>query len=215
MSEKSTIAIIGGTGALGAGLAGRLGRAGYPVVIGSRDADKAAAAAHEIGSGVIGKDYRGAASEAEIVILAVPWSVHAQTLEELAPVLSGRILVDAVVPLVPPKVSVVQLPEGGSAAQIAQERLGPDVRVVGAFHNIAAAKLEGDGDLGCDVLVSGNDAEAKQAVIALCAALGSRGIDCGPIQNSAAAEAMTSLLIGINRRYKVASAGIRIAGLET
>ncbi|MCR8547510.1 NADPH-dependent F420 reductase [Salipiger sp. P9] len=214
MSDKPKIAIIGGTGALGAGIAGRLARAGYPVVIGSRDAAKAGAAALEIGDGVTGSDYAGAASAAEIVILAVPWSVHEATLADLAPVLKGRILVDAVVPLVPPKVSVVQLPEGGSAAQIAQDTLGDEVRVVGAFHNIGAAKLAGEGDLGCDVLVSGNDKEAKATVIALCEVLGSRGIDCGPIQNAAAAEAMTSLLIGINRRYKASAAGIRITGID-
>lgn len=214
MADGKTIAVIGGTGALGAGLAGRLSRAGHAVVIGSRDPARAAAAAAEIGSGVSGASLREAAAAASIVIFAVPWSAHAETLDEIAPVLEGRILVDAVVPLVPPKVSVVQLPEGGSATRIAQERLGSGVRVVGAFHNIGAAKLAGDGDLGCDVLVCGNDPEARKQVIELCSILGSRGIDCGPVENAAAAEALTSILIGINRRYKVSSAGIRITGLD-
>lgn len=214
MSDAKTIAVIGGTGALGAGLAGRLSRAGHQVVIGSRDPARAAEAAAKIGPGVRGSSWREAAEAASIVIFAVPWSAHAETLDEIAPVLEGRILVDAVVPLVPPKVSVVQLPEGGSATKIAQDRLGPGVRVVGAFHNIGAAKLAGEGDLGCDVLVCGNNAEARKEVIELCGVLGSRGIDCGPVENAAAAEAMTSILIGINRRYKVQAAGIRITGLD-
>ncbi len=215
MEMLETIAVIGGTGALGAGLAGRLARAGHPVLVGSRDPVRAAAAAAGIAPGVRAASYAEAAAAADIVILAVPWSVHAATLDELAPVIEGKIVVDAVVPLVPPKVSVVQLPPGGSATALAQARLGPGVRVVGAFHNIGAAKLAGDGDLGCDVMVCGDDAGAKAAVIALCATLGSRGIDCGPVANSAAAEAMTSILIGINRRYKVSSAGVRITGLES
>ena len=119
------------------------------------------------------------------------------------------------VPLVPPKVSLVQLPAQGSAAQIAQERLGDVARVVSAFHNVAAAKLQSGGDIDCDVLVFGNDREARDAVIVLADAAGARGIDGGAIANSVVSEALTSVLIHINRRYKVAGAGIRITGISS
>lgn len=214
MSQKARIGILGGTGALGTGLAGRLAKAGYPVVIGSRTRDKAEEAARELGAGIEADTNLGAAQKADIVILAVPYASHAAILDEIAAAVAGKIVVDAVVPLVPPKVSVVQLPASGSAAKDAQDRLGDGVRVVAAFHNIGAAKLAGDGDVGCDVMVCGNDAEARAAVVELANAIGTRGIECGPIANAVAAEALTSILIGINRRYKVAGAGIRITGID-
>lgn len=212
------IAIIGGTGALGSGLAARWAAAGYPVILGSREAGKAqqAAAGIALGKGAPparGEDNLAAATAGDIVVIAVPWSNHAATLDELAPALAGKIVVDAVVPLVPPKVAQVQLPPGGSAGQIAQARLGDSTRVVSAFHNVSAAKLRGGGPVDCDVLVCGDDRGARDTVIALCAAIGLTGIDAGPIANSAAAEALTSVLIGINRRYKAEGAGIRITGL--
>jgi hypothetical protein len=114
---------------------------------------------------------------------------------------------------VPPKVSLVQLPAQGSAAQAAQDRIGDAARVVSAFHNVAAAKLRKGGAVECDVLVFGNDLAARVAVIELCEALGTRGIDGGVIANSVVAEALTAVLIGINRRYKVDGAGIRITGI--
>lgn len=218
MSNRPTLAIIGGTGALGSGLALRWAAAGYPVILGSRTADKARAAALEIRPGngapaVRGEDNLTAATLADIVVLAVPFSHHDITLDEIRPVVQDKIVVDAVVPLVPPKVANVQLPPQGSAGQIAQERLGTTTRVVSAFHNVGAAKLHSGADIGCDVLVCGNDKEARDTVIGLTEAIGMRGIDAGPIANSAAAEAMTSILIGINRRYKVDCAGIRITGI--
>jgi hypothetical protein len=145
-------------------------------------------------------------------VIAVPFSNHDAILDELKDCVAGKIVVDAVVPLVPPKVSLVQLPPQGSAAQIAQTRLGDEVRVVSAFHHVGAAKLRAGGEVDCDVLVFGNDRAARDAVIALADAIGTRGIDGGPIANSVAAEALTSVLIGINRRYKVDGAGIRITG---
>ena len=212
-----TLAIIGGTGALGSGLAMRWAAAGYPVVLGSRSRDKAQTAASQIVTGngappVRGDDNAGAARAGDIVIIAVPFSNHDAILDEIKDSVAGKIVVDAVVPLVPPKVSLVQLPKQGSAAQIAQERLGAIARVVSAFHNVGAAKLRAGGAVDCDVLVFGNDREARDAVIALAAAAGTRGIDGGPIANSVAGEALTSILIGINRRYKVSDAGIRITG---
>jgi NADPH-dependent F420 reductase len=218
MQSRPTLAIIGGTGALGSGMATRWAAAGYPVIVGSRSAEKAREAAqkYENGNGappVRGDSNAGAAAAADIVILEIPFSNHDATLEELKDVVDGKIVVDAVVPLVPPKVAQVQLPAAGSAGQIAQERIGDRARVVSAFQNVGAAKLQGGGPIACDVLVCGNDKEAREAVIALANAAGTRGIDAGPIANAAAAEAMTSILIGINKRYKVDCAGIQITGI--
>ena len=217
MPTLPTLAILGGTGALGTGLAMRWAAAGYPVVLGSRSREKAEAAASGIGPGngappVRGDDNAGAALAADIVVIAVPYSNHDAILDEIRECVVGKIVVDAVVPLVPPKVSVVQMPPQGSAGQIADERLGENTRVVSAFHNIAAAKLQAGGAVDCDVLVFGNDRDARDAVITLAEALGTRGIDGGTIANSVVGEALTSVLIGINRRYKVAGAGIRITG---
>lgn len=218
MPPRPVIAIIGGTGALGTGLAIRWAGAGFPVVIGSRSREKAEAAASEMTPGngaptVRGEDNAGAARSADIVVLAVPYSNHDAILEEIKSSVAGKIVVDAVVPLVPPKVSRVHLPEQGSAAQIAQERLGENVRVVSAFHNVAAAKLKSGGAVDCDVLVFGNDREARDTVIGLADAVGTRGIDGGVIENSVVGEALTAVLIAINRRYKVPGAGIRITGM--
>jgi NADPH-dependent F420 reductase len=197
----------------------RWAAAGYPVVIGSRSPEKAAASARAITAGngaspVRGDTNEGAARAADVVVIAVPYSSHDATLDEIRDAVAGKIVIDAVVPLVPPKVARVQLPEQGSAAQIAQARLGAGVRVVSAFHNVGAAKLKAGGAVDCDVLVFGDDRAARDAVIVLAAALGTRGIDGGPLANSAAAEALTSVLSGINRRYKIDGAGIRITGIS-
>jgi 8-hydroxy-5-deazaflavin:NADPH oxidoreductase len=187
-------------------------------VIGSRSREKAEAAARGIESAngappVRGERNEGAARAADIVVIAVPFSNHDAILDEIKGGVAGKIVVDAVVPLVPPKVSLVQLPAAGSAAQIAQTRLGDSVRVVSAFHNVGAVKLKAEGPVDCDVLVFGNDRAARDAVIALADAAGTRGIDGGALANSVAAEALTSVLISINRRYKVDCAGIRITGV--
>ena len=215
---RPALAIIGGTGALGMGLAARWAAAGYPVVLGSRSSEKAKAAAREIeprkgAPPVRGDDNVGAARAGDIVVIAVPFSSHDAILDAIRDVVAGKIVIDAVVPLVPPKVSLVQLPAQGSAAQIAHERIGDTALVVSAFHNVSAAKLRAAGDVDCDILVFGNDRAARDSVIALADAMGTRGIDGGPIANSVAAEALTSILIGINRRYKVdGGAGLRITG---
>ena len=211
------IGILGGTGALGKGLAVRWAAAGYPIVIGSREAAKAEMAASSLSSGaravaVRGMDNLAAAHLAEIVIVTVPFANHLAILREVRGELSGKILVDTTVPLVPPKVATVQLPPEGSAAVAAQQLLGPTVRVVSAFHNVAAHKLQAGQPIDCDVLVCGNDKAAREMVISLAKAIGLRGIDAGPLANSVAAEALTSILIGVNRRYKVDGAGIRITG---
>jgi NADPH-dependent F420 reductase len=217
MQDRPTLAVIGGTGALGSGLATRWAAAGYSVVLGSRSREKAEAAALEIKPGngappVRGNSNAGAARAGDIVVIAVPYSSHDAILDEIKDAVAGKIVVDAVVPLVPPKVSLVQLPPQGSAAQIAQARLGDSARVVSAFHNVGAAKLRAGGAVDCDVLVFGNDRKARDTVIALADAIGTRGIDGGVIANSVVGEALTSVLIGINRRYKIDCAGIRITG---
>ncbi|QEN86036.1 NADPH-dependent F420 reductase [Labrys sp. KNU-23] len=213
-SSKPVIGIIGGTGDLGSGLAKAWAVAGYDVVIGSRSRDKAVALAPELGAGIAGEDNVGAARRADIVVLAVPFSSHDATIGEIKEAVQGKIVVDAAVPLVPPKVSMVQLPSAGSAAQIAQALLGEGVRVVSAFHNVGAAKLHKGGRAECDVLVFSDDREARNQVIALAGAVANRGVGGGALANSAAAEALTSVLIWINRQYKVPGAGIAITGLE-
>src|SRR5689334_13529645 len=211
------VGILGGTGALGKGLAIRWAAAGYPLVIGSREAAKAEAAAGSITAGagaaaVRGMDNVAAAHVAEIAVVTVPFANHLAILREVRGELSGKILVDTTVPLVPPKVATVQLPPEGSAAVAAQRLLGPAVRVVSAFQNVAAHKLQTGQPVDCDVLVSGDDKAARETVIGMAKAIGLRGIDAGALANSVAAEALTSILIGINRRYKADGAGIRITG---
>jgi 8-hydroxy-5-deazaflavin:NADPH oxidoreductase len=219
MPDRPTIAILGGTGDLGSGLALRWAAAGYPVVLGSRLRDKANAAAAEVaaacpGSAVRGDDNLVAAQAGDIIVIAVPYANHDSLLTEIRKAAQGKIVVDAAVPLVPPKVAVVQLPAEGSAAKAAQRILGDGVRVVSAFHNVGAKKLRDGGKVDCDVLVFGDDKAAKEAVIELADAAGARGVDGGALANSAAAEALTSVLIGINRRYKIDGAGVRITGLS-
>lgn len=216
---KQTIAIIGGTGALGTGLAVRWVEAGHDVVIGSRRADKAEAAAAEVSQRLGGRPVRGldnlaAAQAASIVVLTVPFAHHRSTLEAIRPALEGKILVDVTVPLVPPKVTRVQLPPEHSAAKAAQMFLGDGVKVVSAFQNVAAAHLEA-GHADCDVLVCGDDPEARETVVGLVQAAGLKGWHAGPIDNSVVAEALTSVLIFMNRRYKIEGAGIRITGEPT
>jgi NADPH-dependent F420 reductase len=201
---RPVIAIIGGTGDLGSGLAKRWAAAGYSVVIGSRTREKAEAAAAENVT---------AAGEGGIVVLSVPFASHNTTLEEIKGVVAGKILIDAVVPLVPPKVATAQPPAEGSAAKIAAAILGEDVQVVSAFHNVGASKLHSGQPIDCDVLVFGDSKAARDQAIALVDAISLRGVDGGMLANSVAAEALTSVLIGINRRYKVEGAGIRITGL--
>lgn len=213
MNVKPTIAILGGTGDLGSGLAKCWLAAGYKVILGSRSAEKARGVASELTGDVMGETNIAAARAADVVVVAVPFSNHDQTLSEIKDVAQGKIVVDAAVPLVPPKVSVVQLPPAGSAAQIAQQILGSGVRVVSAFHNVGATKLHQGGRADCDVLVFGDDKDARDIVIGLACEVATTGIDGGALANSAAAEALTSVLIGINRRYKVPGAGIRITGL--
>ena len=208
----TTIAVVGGTGNLGSALAWRLARAGRRVIIGSRSAESAKARAAELGHGLTGMANADAAAAADIVFVTVPFAAQAATLAELAPHVSGKIVVETTVPLMPPRVMRVQLPSEGSAAARAQAILGEGVQLVAGFHNVAAHKLAQDVAVDCDILVFGDDKAARAQVVALADAIGLRGIHGGALVNSAAAEAMTSLLIFINKTYAVDGAGIRITG---
>ena len=217
------LAILGGTGDLGTGLARRWAQVGYEVIIGSRTQEKAEAAVADLREvmaergvaeiSVRAMENLAAAKAANIVTLTVPFSHQASTLELVKEALHGKILIDVTVPLVPPKVARVQLPPQGSAGQIAQELLGEEVYVVSAFQNVAAAHLQEGRGLECDVLVTGNKKVAREAVITLVEAAGMRGFHAGMINNAAAAEALTSVLITINKQYGC-HAGIKISGLD-
>jgi 8-hydroxy-5-deazaflavin:NADPH oxidoreductase len=214
--DESAIAVVGGTGHLGAALARRWIRAGLHVIVGSRDAARARETAARLGADagrtVDAASNREAAERAHTVVVTVPWAAQSATLAEIAPVVAGKLVVDTTVPLVPPKVMRVQLPPEGSAAQRAQAQLGSGVTVVSAFHSVAAHKLATDAVIDCDVLVFGDSREARARVIRLAQAAQLRGLHGGALANSAAAEALTSVLIFINKTYAVDGAGIRITG---
>jgi hypothetical protein len=216
-----SIAILGGTGKEGKGLAYRWAKAGYHVRIGSRSADKATAAANEIKEmfageriSVEGQSNPEAARDANIVVLTVPYSAHRNTLESVKNELKGKILIDVTVPLVPPKVAAVQMPAAGSASQEAKEIVGDDVQVCAAFQNISYEHLLDNADVECDVLVTGTSKEARAETIKLVEAAGLRGWDAGPIENSVVVEGLTSVLIGINKKYGSTHAGIKITGVN-
>lgn len=215
----TSIALIGGTGALGAAIARRLAKAGESVILGSRDPAKAAAAAAalqaETGQPVQGLGNAEAAAAASIIIVTVPFASQETTLAEIAAGCRGKIVVDTTVPLMPPKVMRVQLPLEGSAAVRAQKLLGEGVTVVSAFHNVAAHKLATDAPVECDVLVFGDERAARDQVLRLVAQCGLRGLHGGALVNSAAAEALTSVLIFLNKTYAVDGAGVRITGQLT
>ena len=216
--KKPVIAVIGGTGDLGTGLVFRWSRAGYHVIIGSRKADSALEAAAAMkarvpAAQVEGMENSAAASKADIVCMTVPFSHQQDTLSVIREAVQGKIFIDVTVALKPPKVGTVQLPPQGSAGVLAQQTLGENVRVVSAFQNIAAAHLNDEHDIHCDVLVTGDDVEAREAVVQLAQAAGMKAWHAGPIANSAATEALTSVLIFMNKRYKIAGgAGIVITG---
>ena len=202
MADKKTIAVLGGSGALGGALAAGWRKAGHEVIVGSRNPAR-------------GLPNREAAAKADIVVVAVPYEGHRAMLDEIKGSVAGKIVLDTTVPLVPPRVARVQLPAQGSAAKAAQDFLGESARVVSAFHAVAAHKLAAGDKVDCDVLVFGNDAKARAEVAALVADLGLRPWHGGSIDNSAAAEALTSVLIFINGRYGIDGAGFRITGTPT
>ena len=221
MSDESIlvrIAVLGGTGKEGKGLAYRWAKAGYRVLIGSRSSERAVTAASEImelvegSSSLVGTTNLEAAQKADIVVVTVPYSAHRETLESVKDSLKGKLLIDVTVPLVPPKLSKVQMPAAGSAAQEAKEIVGEDVQVTAAFQNISHELLFDEDDINCDVLVTGTSREARAETLTLVEAAGLTGWDAGPIENSVVVEGLASVLININKRYGSTHAGIRITG---
>ena len=208
------IAILGGTGSLGLGLASRWIRSGHEVLIGSRTIESAKSACGKLN---ISEDQGmlnvNAAKQAEIACLTVPFSFQLDILSEVKDALSGKILIDGTVPLVPPKVMRVQLPEEGCAAIRAQTLLGDSVQVISAFQNISAELLQTDAEIDCDVLVCGDKRDSREQVIALVNDAGLTGWHAGPLCNSAAAEALTSVLIAINKNHTIKHSGIKITGV--
>ena len=207
------IAILGGTGSLGKGLGSRWIKAGHDIIIGSRDLLKAQEIADQLGldhsSGMLNID---AAKSCEIACLTVPFAHQESTLLSIENTLHNKIMIDATVPLMPPKVMRVQLPKGGSAALNAQSILGEQTTVVSAFQNISAELLQTDAKIDCDVLVAGDLIEARNIVINLASDAGLTGWHAGPLCNSVAAEALTSILIAINKKHSLAHSGIKITG---
>jgi NADPH-dependent F420 reductase len=207
------IGIVGGTGAQGRGLATRWVAAGLTVLVGSRDADRAAAAAAELGATGAANDE--VAARADVVVIGVPWDAHADTVRELAPLLGGKVVVDCVNPLGFDARGpyAVDVPEGSAAEQA--QALAPQARVTAAFHHVSAVALADLSvpSLDQDVLVLGDDRDATDTVIALAEALpGVRGVYAGRLRNARQVEALTANLIAVNRRYKV-HAGLRVTDL--
>jgi 8-hydroxy-5-deazaflavin:NADPH oxidoreductase len=199
------IGILGGTGKEGRGLAARWTRAGHEVLLGSRDPAAAAVAA------VSNRE----AAQADVVVVSVPYAAHAPLLAELRAELAGRIVVDLVVPLVPPAVDRVVVPAEGAAALEARKLLGPVCRLVAGLHHVSSVHLaDPDHAIDCDVLLCGDDAAALETVGALIADLGMRPLLAGPLANAVALEAMTAVLLHMNKRYKKRGLGLRITGLE-
>lgn len=221
--SKKIIGIIGGTGKEGKGLAYRWSMAGYPVIIGSRSEEKALITVSELKGTLLknkgsestlsGKTNREAVDLCDIAVLTVPYEFHQSILQELKPSLQGKYLLDVTVPLVPPKVSTVQIPPSGSAAKQAQTIVGEGVKVISAFQNISFELLLSENMIECDVLVCGFDAESRELGIRLVNDAGLKGWDAGPLENSIVQEGLTSVLIRINKKFGVQSAGIKITGV--
>ncbi|HOU12523.1 MAG TPA: NADPH-dependent F420 reductase [Anaerolineae bacterium] len=219
MTQYYTIAILGGTGNEGPGLAMRWAKAGHTVIIGSREAEKAQRVADEINAKlgtplVSGLANADAARTCDVAALTVPYAAQNALLETLKDALQGKTLINVNVAMKPPKVAQVYIPPEGSACEQAQAILGPGVDVVAAFQNVGAHTLEDPTHpVDCDVLVCGDKKAAKAIAIQLAEDIGTRGIDAGPLLNAKVVEGLTSVLIGINIRYKVPGSGIRITGL--
>ena len=218
--EVKKIAVLGGTGKEGKVLAYRWAKAGLEVVIGSRIIEKAQVAADDLNQKnndakymVKGMENLEAARWCDLAVLTVPFSAHLQMLESMKNSLNGKILIDVTVPLLPPKVTKVQMPPAGSAAQEAQNFLGESTQVVAAFQNISYERLLNDEEVDCDVIVCGTGKEARKVVIDLVEKPGMTGWDGGVIENSVVVECMTSILIGLNKQFEGHAAGIKITGI--
>ena len=212
------IAVLGGTGKEGSGLALRWAAAGFDVTLGSRELEKAQRAAAELNASlgqdvVRGMTNRDAAAQAKVVVMTVPYAAHAATLEAVKDVVQGKVFVDVTVPLDPANVRRVKMPPAGSASAEAQQLLGEGVKVVAAFQNIGAEHVQSLDHIECDVLVCGNDKDAKKQVVELAQAARMTAWDAGPIENAMVVEGLTSVLINLNIKHKVKASGIRITGI--
>ncbi|HEX9142823.1 MAG TPA: NADPH-dependent F420 reductase [Candidatus Binatia bacterium] len=216
MENHFTIAIVGGTGNLGSGLAPRLAAPGVKIIIGSRDAEKAknavATLKPRLRAGELeGMTNRDAVKGAEFVVIAVPYEGHAQMVSDLKGQLGGKTVIDTVVPLNKGKPFV---PTAGSALLEAQQILGGEAPVVGALHNISAVDLgDVDAPLG-DVLVCGDNVEAKSKVMEIIERIGARAFDGGPASNAYVIEGLTGVIISLNRKYKSKHGSIKITGIR-
>jgi NADPH-dependent F420 reductase len=215
MNGEVSIAIVGGTGSMGEGLARRLAHPGIRIIIGSRDSNRARNAADALNTSlgraaIEGKLNAEALVEADVAVIAVPYEGHSKMIQELAEGLKHKTVIDAVVPL---KKGKPFAPPAGSALLEAQEILGKEAPLVGALHNISAVDLqEADAPLG-DVLVCGDNESAKQKVIEIIQKLGARALDAGPAANAYIIEGLTGVLIQLNRRYKSKHASVKITGI--
>jgi NADPH-dependent F420 reductase len=213
--ENLSVAIVGGTGNLGGALALRLGAPGVKILIGSRDAEKAKKAVETLrpnlrAGEIVGMTNRDAVQGAQFVVIAVPYEGHAQMVGDLKGQLAGKIVIDTVVPLNKVKPFV---PAAGSALQEAQQILGAETQVIGALHNISAVDLgDVDSPLG-DVLVCGDNSEAKQKVMEIIRRIGATAYDGGPASNAYVIEGLTGVIIHLNRKYKSKHGSIKITGL--
>ena len=213
--ENLSVAIVGGTGNLGSALAIRLGAPGVKIIIGSRDAEKARSAVQTLkpnlrAGEIVGTTNREAVRDAAFVVIAVPYEGHAQMVQDLQGQVSGKIVIDTVVPLNKGKPFV---PPAGSALQEAQQILGHEVPVVGALHNISAVDLgDVNSPLG-DVLVCGDQGDAKERVMEIIRRIGARAFDGGPATNAYVIEGLTGVIISLNRKYKSKHGSIKITGI--
>jgi NADPH-dependent F420 reductase len=216
-NTRPTLAVLGGTGKEGTGLALRWASAGYEVIIGSRSAERAAEAATAMNAQLGLDRVRGlgnaeAAQAGEIVVLTVPPDAQLATLESVKALLQGKILVDATARV---DGRNPKPPEGKASARLAQDLLGPGVRVVGAFQNVPAHALKQlDHELASDVMVTADDADARAAVVMLAEAAGMRAYEAGGLDNGLVVEGLTALIIAMNKRYKSKTGGIRISGIN-
>lgn len=196
----------------------RWAHAGHEVIIGSRDGEKAQRVAEELNlalggsTKLSGADNMTAATTCEVIVLSVPYSAHKDTIESVATALSGKVVVDVTVPIHPTDFLRVMVPPGGSASKETQLMV-PTAKVIAAFQNISATHLKKlDAQVDCDVLVCGDDDDAKKLGLQLVTDVGMKGWDAGPLDNAVAVESLTPILLGINRRHKIKGAGIRITG---
>lgn len=213
------IAILGGTGPEGAGLGLRWAQAGHDIIIGSRVKDNALARANELNqkigsSRVTGRTNLEAANAGEIVVLAIPYAGLASLLPEIKPACQSKVVVSSVVPLTFGRGRLFTPPPAGSAAEEAQQLLGPGARVVAGFHHIAAdALLSPTHPIQCDLLIAGDHKDAKELVAQLGRDIGLRVLDAGPLSNAGPLEGITALLATLNRNYKTRHTGIGITGI--